>query len=494
MAFPIPSLTEMRDFLRAVGKALFPDRNYDNVRSYHSKRATFLGAAVTQVHAHVDAVQRALLPSTAGDGEIDDWGGIKEVKRKGATPARKAAAGRVRGAAGTAVDAETELVHPSTGIRYKIETSTTVPAGEVVDADIVAINTGEQTRLLKGTVLEFVATPVGLDTQVVLVKDLDEDGFDREQFGAYRRRVLEAFGARSSGGNQADFVAWALELEGISQAYAYANRAGFGTVDVVGLHTGSGAARALNLAERGDLLAYLRTKAPAHLAGEGGALRVLEVVTDDQDVELVLTPDGQAVHAFDWTGGPLEVLAWTAATRTLQLTADLPGDMKAGHRLCFKGVATVQDGREFVIEAIAGADSVILQKAPDVDPAATDLVYSGGPLVTPVRNAIVAHLNGRTVYAGRGGVPLPESAVASTVGLEVLAEGIGPANPGGLYGTWLGGLLVAVIGKIAMYKGGVRNHQILSPAADYEAEDDEIPNDDQIHMIAPRAVLVRGAT
>jgi hypothetical protein len=79
------------------------------------------------------------------------------------------------------------------------------------------------------------------------------------------------------------------------------------------------------------------------------------------------------------------VLAWTAGTRTVQFTTALPATMKAGHRGCFKGMSSAQDGTEFQIEALSAVDSIVLAKSPAVAPAATDLFYSGGPLVTPIR-------------------------------------------------------------------------------------------------------------
>lgn len=494
MAFKIPSLSETREMVLAVKKALFPDRNLGNLRSYHARRATVLAAAVTQVHAHVDSIQRDLIPSTApDDGPIDDWGSIKGVTRKGASSARKAASGRVLGTSGTAIDQGEELLHASSGLRFQVSTATTVPVAGVVDVDISAVDTGAQTRLLKGEVLEFVSTPVGLQSQVVLQKDLDEDGFDREQYGAYRARVLEAFSSRKSGGSQADYVAWSLEVEGVTYAYAYPNRGGIGTVDIVGLHAGTGATRELTSGEAAELLAYLKTKAPAPIAALNGPLRVLDIVIDPQDVEIVLTPNGESAYAFDWAGGPLTVLSWTAGTRELRFTATLPTSMAAGHRLVLKGVASAQDGREYQIEALSGTDKVILAAAPTVAPAATDLAYPGGPLVSPIRNAIVAHLNGETVYL-KDGSPLPEGSLESSVGLDVIAEGIGPANPNGVYGTWSGGIIRNVLAQITMSKRGVRNLSIVTPATDYEATDDAFPLDTQIHLIAPDAVLVRGAT
>ncbi len=495
MAFALPTMTQTREFLVAVGRVVFPDRNYANPRTYHSKRATFLAAAVTQIIAYVRGVADDIMPDTASDnGPIDRWGGIKAVIRKGATPARKAGAARVRGTVGIAVPVGEELTHAASGLRFKIATGTTIPAAEFVDCDLVAIDVGSQTRLDKGTELVFLATPAGLVGEVVLQLDMDEDGYDREQFGAYRNRVLAAFSKPTAGGNQADYVKWGLEVPSVVASYSYPNRAGLGTVDVVGLHSGSGAARVLSGGEIADLVTYQRGKAPASVAATGGSLRGLLVVTDEQDVEITITPNGEAAYAFDWVGGPLTVFLWTVGPRLLQFSADRPSGMKAGHRITFKGVASDQDGREFKIEALSGTDSVILELAPADDPVATDLVYSGGPLVTPIRDAIRAHMNGETVYAGKGGIPRPISALASTVGLEVLAEGIGPANPGGKYGPWSGGLILGVLGGIAIHKTGVRNFAVLLPAADYEATDYKFPLDASIGLITPGSVLVRPVT
>lgn len=501
MAFRIPSLAEARDFIIAVGQAVLPDRNFGELRSYHSRRATFLAAAVTQLHAHIKSVQDDVMPDTASDGgPIERWGAILGVARKSATPARKAAAGRVFGTAGTPIDLGEELVHQSSGLRFKIATATTVPGGGSLLVDIVAIDTGSATKLAKGQVLEFVTTPVGLQTAVRLELALDEDGYDKEGFGAYRSRVLAQFSEPTAGGTQADFVEWMLELEGVSSAYAYPNRSGLGTVDLVGLHTGSGTARELDAGDKAALLAYVSERAPATLSGAGGSLRNLDVVDEPNDVEIVLTPSGEAAYAFHWQGGPLEVFAWTVGTRKLQFTAARPPSMKAGHTLTMKGVAVPgsQDGAEHVIEALDGADAVILQEAPDVAPAATDLVYSGGPLVASIRDAIVAHMNGENVYSGRNRIPQTQGQLdengESVVGLEILAEGIGPANPDGVYGAWNGDLVRGVLYQLAMYKAGVRNADIVTPATDVEATDYGFPDDDQIGLISPRMVLVRGAT
>lgn len=515
MPIKVPSLDETRDFVVALGKALFPLLNFGSRRSYHGRRATYIAGAVTQIHSHVDSAARDAHPLTAGDGKpINDWGDATGVPRKTATPARKSAAARVRGDAGETASIGDLLRHEASGLLFELASNVTIPGvfgvdpESFVDADIVASeangSVGSQTRLTAGETLNFISPPTGIQTNVVLQLALDEDGFDAEQFGSYRARVLGTFSEARSGGSQADFVRWAREsLNTVAEAFAFPNRSGKGSIDVVGFYNGTGTARSLSSIDRATVKAYIQTQAPFHVAGEGGPLRVLETVADPRDVELVIEPSGQAAFAKDWDdAGPPAVASWVAADRKLQFDAALPASLHAGHRLILVGVVSDQDGREYKIESIFSSDTVILELAPSNDPAATDLIYSGGPLVSPIRDAIVAHLNGEIVYAGRGLTPIPASVATSTgisiVNLDELAAGVGPANPAGIYNSangpsWSGAIIRAILFKIATYKSGVRNATVVTPASDYEAEDDAFPLDDQIHYVTPGSVVIRMA-
>lgn len=436
MPFPIPSLSKFRDLVVAFGKALFPSADYGSTQSYHGRRATYIAAAATSLHAHVDSVQRDVHPLTAGEGKpINDWCEAVGLPLKTATPARKAAAGRIRGLAAATVTSGEQLKDENSGLIYEVTQNVTIPAGLFFDADIAAVDTGSKTRIKAGTVLKFINLVTDIETTVVLQLDLDEDGFDDEQFGSKRARFLATMQQTSSGGNQADLVKWTIaSLNSVATGFAYPNRAGKGTIDVVGFYNASGSARSLTPDDRDAVKLYIQTVAPFQIAGDGGGLRVLSTVADPRDIEILLEPNGQAAFSFQWDDSSAPaVLSWNGTTRELHFATTLPASLRAGHSLTFKGVASSQDGREFKIESISDTDKVILEKIPAVAPVATDLIYSGGPLVTPVRDAIIAHLNGETVYAGRGLVPLAASAVASPIGLDILAEGVGPANPAGKY-------------------------------------------------------------
>lgn len=507
MPFSIPSLDNTRSLLVAIGRALFPSLNFGSRRSYHGRRVTFLAAAVTQLHAHADSAQRDVHPLTAGKGKpVNDWCAAVGVTPKGATPARKSAAGRVRGSATSIQAIGSQLVHSESGLTFQLASPVTIPGiitdpDGFVDADIVAVDVGSKTRLSAGEVLHFSSTSPGIQTDVVLQLDLDQDGFDAEQFGSVRARMLATFSQTPSGGNQADFVKWAMaSLSTVATAYCYPNRAGAGTVDVVAFYNAGGTARSLSVGDIAVVKSYIQAVAPFQVAGSGAGLRVLTTVADPQLVEIRIQPNGQPAFAFDWddSSSPT-VLSWDPATRKLRFAAALPVSLRAGHRLALVGVASVQDGREYQIESIFSSDTVILSASalPPNAPAATDKIYSGGPLVTPIRDAIVAHLNGETIYAGRGLTPLPASAVDSPIGLDILADGIGSANPAGKYNSaqssWSGAILLAQLFGIAKYKAGVRNVTILHPTADYEALDDPFPADGQIHYITPGTVIVRSA-
>jgi uncharacterized phage protein gp47/JayE len=495
-SYPVPTLDESEELLVAIFRGLFPAANVGARRTYHRRRMQLLAAVLTELHAHEESIADDLMPDSARGPFAERWGRLFGVARKGATPAHKAAAGLALGDAGSPIAAERELVHPASGLRFKTSAAATMPAEEEVLIDIIAIDTGSKTRLEAGEVLEWLEVPDGLQTQVELQLALDEGGDDIEQEAAFKRRYLTAMAEAAAGGNDADFVAWMTDMVGVDQAFVYANRAGRGTVDVLALH--AGAERILSAGEAATLLAALRELASTQVAADGGSLRHLTAVADPQDVMVTVVPNGAAEWEFDWDDHvPPVVSAWDPDAHVLTFATARPATMKAGDRLCLHGLASAQTGEVLVIEALISADGVKLAEAPTVAPVATDVVYAGGPLTAPIRDALVAHMRGQIVYCGPDRRPLPADVAdeenTSIFELEILAEGLGPANPGGRYGTWSGGLLRGVLERIATYARGVRDATCEVPAADYEATDYAFPDDAHIGLIEPGEVLVRKA-
>lgn len=503
MAYKVPSLEEFLGFLVALFKGLLPTRNIGSRFVPAWKFVKTIAGAGTDIHANVTSAVKDIMADTALGKALDRqlyiWAPGGSKYRKGATPARKSAAGRVKGTLASTTVIGDQLIHRASGLLFQINQNAAIPAALFIDVDILAVSTGSATRLKKTEVLEYLAPPAGIQLKVALQKDLDEDGDDVEQDGAAQLRLLNALGTAPAGGNQDDYVGWALVQSGIAAAFAYPNRAGLGTMDIAALHTGTGTARKLNAGEIATLRAAVALRAPSQVGGSGGSLRVLTTVEETANVELVITPDGQPQYTFDWDDSVAPtVLAWTAATRTLQFSSTRPTSMQAGHRICLKKVAgTDVDGAPIKIESLSGTDAVILESIPkkpdgtDAVPAATDIVYAGGPLTAIIRDAILAHVNGEVLVATDTGPYSRAKAPSSSRPWPELAQGIGTANPAGIYGAWTGALLRGNLEKIAMFTRGVRNKNVVTPAADQESTDYAFPNDSQIGYFIPGYVLVR---
>lgn len=453
-----PTLDEMHEFLLALGGGLFPDADLSQGSDgwlWHLTQA----AGVTDNHAHVDATENDLMVDTSEGDILDRWGNIRGVTRKGATGARKANALRVFGAALTNVDPDEELVHAS-GLRFKTASAGIIGPDGFADVDVAAIDTGSATRLSAGETLDFIATPVGLEETAEIQLDLDEEGTDREEDGAYRSRILSRFKNPPLGGAAEDYVQWALEVTGASSAFCYPLRRGKGTVDLAFLHGGSGTARVPLSPEVAEMQAFIDAKRPV-----SASFRMLEVEAEDVDVEVLITPNGAVENEFDWDDTiPPTVAGYDGVTRTLTFDS-LPASIKPGDRLIFENPTTPGNtGRERVVEALAGGDDVILEVDEGADePAIGATIYSGGPLVSAIRAAIIKHF-----------------------------DSLGTANPEQQWGSWEGTIDPGAVDTAARSIAGVMRVTVVAPAALVEADDPYIdPDDDTIGLLVYGRIIIR---
>jgi uncharacterized phage protein gp47/JayE len=458
MPFETPTLDEEHEFLIAHFRSVRPEDDVSQ-GSFNWLWLRTVAAGITGNHAHVAAVKNDLMPDTAEGAMLERWGAIRGVTRKSATPARKADALRIFGTVATVVPDATEYTHVS-GLRFRTSGANAIGSGGYVDADVVAIDTGSQTRLAKGEQLTIATPLAGTEDIAELQLDLDEDGEDQESDGALRERVLSRFSDPPLGGAATDYEQWALEETGIADAYAYPLRQGAGSVDLVALHAGSGTARILTEGERVALESVIDAKRPVAVK----AFRVLKVMAETVPVEVEILDNGSAASAFDFddSSSPV-VLAYNAGTRTVQLSAVRPATMDAGDRVVFARVDGTGTGRERVIESLSSTDSFVLEvddsgDVPDVGAA----IYSGGPLVESVREAI-----------------------------QAMFDELGSANPDDTqYGAWEGNVDPDAISDAARDVAGVKRAYTIEPAALVEADDPSFPDDDEIGLLIAGRILV----
>ncbi len=454
-AYPLPTLEEVHGFLVADFVNTFRADEPDvSEGSFNWLWLRTFAAGLTGNHAHINALLSDLMPDTAEGELLRRWAKIKGITVKEATGARKAKALRVFGTPTTVVPSEAALNHTS-NLRFQTASSDVIGPGGYVNVDIVAIDVGSATRLNAGEALTFAAPIAGLKEACELQEDMDEDGTDAELDGDLSRRLAKRFSDPPRGGSIADYVAWATDITGIADAYCYPVRRGWGSVDVTALHKGTSSARILSAPEAADLKAAMDAKRPVGIK----AFRVLLVNAESVNIEHTVIPDGAEASAFDWDDStPPVVSLWDPVLRKLTFVAR-PASMKAGDRIT---VATGATGRERVIDALDGANAVILTVDENGD-TPTGTIYSGGPLVQPIRDAILTHI-----------------------------ASLGTANPDAKrYGNWEGNLRPNAIGRVAGTIAGYLDGSTIEPVATVEASDPPYPTDETVGLIVPGRVLVR---
>jgi uncharacterized phage protein gp47/JayE len=464
-SFPVPTIDELHEVLVADYLNRFPN---DDVTSGSDnwKRLRVLALAASSLHAHNSQVYEDLMPDGA-DGEfLDRIGAVYDVTRKQATAAKKTDALRVVGTVASTFTVGDQLTSSDLTV-FQLNESGSIPAAGFIDVDVIAVTLGSVGRKEAGTVLTFVSPPSGIESEAELQLDMDEDGDDVESDGAYRTRILDHLASPGMGGNANDYKAWALEVTGISGAYVYALRGGLGTVHLAALHAQGDSSRHLTQDERDELYAYVSERRPVGTAG----FAVLSTSSLLQTIDVKITPISDEFE-FDWDDSAGVTLhgstPYDSATRTAKLSAARPVSMKVGHRVSFGNNSVYEDGagEEVYIEALVSTDSFVISKTPAGGTMGNNApVYSGGPLVAPIRAAIIAH--GATLGPARA------LALGGTYAVSV----------------WDDVLRVSNLMRICQTQEGVLETEMVQPSTNFFAYDNPYTLD--VGVFIPGIIIIR---
>lgn len=251
--------------------------------------ARMTAGLVHLLHGHLAWIARQAFPDTADAEELERWAGLYGFARKVSEPAT----GQVEftGTTGAVIPQATRL-RRSDGVEFETLADATISSG-VATADVQAVLAGAAGDTTAGAaVLQLSPALAGVVLEVEVLSPGLLDGSDAETDEELRARVVARLRAGSRGGSAADYEVWALEVGGVSRAWALPLHLGPGTVGVTFFVSSGGGAPIPDSGKVAEVQAYIDARRPVTAEATVFAPGLANV-----NVTLAVTPNTTAVHA-----------------------------------------------------------------------------------------------------------------------------------------------------------------------------------------------------
>ena len=225
--FIVPTLEEIRASLLRDYQTYYPNADTSEDSDAYA-RASSLAACAEGIYAHQKWLIKQFFPDTADTEFLEKHAGLRGLRRRNATYA----AGKGATVSGNpdAVIAVGLQIKTEDGRFYETTESAVIPASGSVIVAVRSLATGAVQNIKTATKGSFMAAPVGVSTDVVLNDVVGAT--NTESDSSLLERLLNKIRRPAAGGNKYDYKDWALEVDGVEQAYVYPLRRGLGTVDI----------------------------------------------------------------------------------------------------------------------------------------------------------------------------------------------------------------------------------------------------------------------
>lgn len=232
-------------------------------RSVFHVLARVHGEATHGLYGFLDWISRQPFADTADAENMTRLADVWGVGRKAAAVAE--ADVLFTGASGIVIPELAVLVR-SDGREYETAASGTIASGTVT-LPIRARLAGALGSLSAGAKLTLASPIGGVDAQATVAAG-PSDGSDEEDDESLRARLLLRIQAPPHGGAYHDYLAWALEVPGVTRAFVFPLQFGLGTVGVTFLRDGDGTGPAAlpDLAEVAAVQAHIDAVRPVTAA------------------------------------------------------------------------------------------------------------------------------------------------------------------------------------------------------------------------------------
>ncbi|WP_424195554.1 baseplate J/gp47 family protein [Ampullimonas aquatilis] len=188
--------------------------------------ARVIAGSMHGLYGYLDWLSQQVIYDTAEADYLDRWATLYSVARKAASTATGSVTFAVT--VGAVIPSGTTL-QAADGTQFVTTADATIAAPSAT-APVVSVVAGAIANRTAGETLTLISPVVGV--QSIATAGTISGGADIETDDALRGRLLARLQTPPSAGTKADYIAWALQVAGVTRAWCYPNELGAGTVVV----------------------------------------------------------------------------------------------------------------------------------------------------------------------------------------------------------------------------------------------------------------------
>jgi uncharacterized phage protein gp47/JayE len=228
MPYARPTLPTLIDRAAADIESRLPGADARLRRSNLNVLARVHAGATHGLYGYIDWLARQIIIDSAEADILERHASVWGVTRRPAAAASGVA--QATGTDGTWIPAGTALSRRD-GVQYVTVGDVMILSG-TAQLSVVAVDPGQADNASPETVLNLASPLEGVRSSVAVSAEGLTGGADAESDESLRARLLARIRMPPMGGAAHDYVAWALEVPGVTRAWCYPGEMGDGTVTV----------------------------------------------------------------------------------------------------------------------------------------------------------------------------------------------------------------------------------------------------------------------
>lgn len=230
MPFARPTLAELVTRTRADLRARLDNQGPLLRRAMPDILGSVWAGVVHMLHGHAEWISRQIFADTSDEDQLLRQAGLYGIEP---TPA-EFASGPVEasGVNGSIIPNLAILVYAVDGREYSVTNGPVVVAGGLAALIVEAVVAGGTANLAAGEILSFQTPIVGVNVDAVVDTGGIVGGEDEGTLEQTRTRLIERLREPPAGGRDADYIAWAKLVGGVTRVWVFPHENGLGTVVV----------------------------------------------------------------------------------------------------------------------------------------------------------------------------------------------------------------------------------------------------------------------